>query len=205
MHFGQCRGVGEVVKVRMRDQDQIDLAQQSAYLVQATALGLAAGVERIAVYKFYDWNLPPSDETFGLIRADQSRRPAFDTWAMVIRHLNGVKSAAYTHTDDVGVVKLTYIDGRHSVVAWAKTEKFVKIEISAGDGTAILIDQYGTELPLLGANFGWYEITLNGARCNEIDKCPVGGNIKLISFDYPQDNPMVRVDSSSGTINLEFE
>ncbi len=69
---------------------QITLDQQGAFLAQAAALGLAAGADHIGVYKFYDWSLPPGAESFGLLRADGSRRPAFDTWAMVIRQMNGV-------------------------------------------------------------------------------------------------------------------
>ena len=116
----------------VRPQYQINLAQQSAFLVQASALGLAAGAERIAVYKFYDWNLPPGAETFGLIRADGSRRPAFDTWAMVIKNLNGVDQATLARSDSVDVVKLHYMDGHQMVIAWATTAEPTRIEVGLG-------------------------------------------------------------------------
>ena len=41
-----------------RPQFQIDLQHQAAFLVQAAALSLAAGAERVAAYKLYDQQLP---------------------------------------------------------------------------------------------------------------------------------------------------
>ena len=52
-------------------------------LVEPSALALAAGAERIAVYKLYDQHLPEGGESFGLLRPDQTPRPAFTTWQTV--------------------------------------------------------------------------------------------------------------------------
>ena len=95
---------------------QITLDQQGAYLVQAAALGLAAGADHIGVYKFYDWALPAGAELFGLIRADQSRRPAFDSWAMVIAQMTGVQSAQLAQTATADVVRLRRDDGQEIYV-----------------------------------------------------------------------------------------
>jgi hypothetical protein len=92
----------------VRPQYQINLEQQAAFIVQAAALGLASGAERIAVYKFYDWNLPPGGESFGLLRADGSRRPAFDAWAMVIKQFKGVKQGTVAQTPHAEAVRLTF-------------------------------------------------------------------------------------------------
>ena len=60
----------------VRPQYQVNLEQQAAFLVQAAALGLAAGAERIAVYKLYDQQLPEGGESFGLLYpADASPSP----------------------------------------------------------------------------------------------------------------------------------
>ena len=98
-----------------RPQWQITLDQQGAYLAQAAALGLAAGADHIGVYKFYDWSLPPGAESFGLMRADGSRRPAFDTWAMVIQQMNGVDSAVLAQSATADVVRLRRSDGQERV------------------------------------------------------------------------------------------
>lgn len=186
----------------VRPQYQIDLAQQSSYLVQATALALAAGTERIAVYKFYDWNLPPGDETFGLIRADQSRRPAFDTWAMVIRHLNGVESAQLAQTEMLDVVRLLHEDGHQTLVAWSKTAQSAQIQVSGMDGEVTLLDQYGREQNV-SPDSGQYTLSLTGARCNNVDKCPIGGQVQLLVL--PAGDITVEAVQSGQLTELTFE
>jgi hypothetical protein len=186
----------------VRPQYQIDLAQQSAYLVQTVALGLAAGVERIAVYKFFDWNLPPGDETFGLLRADQSRRPAFDTWAMVIRHLNGVEHAQLAQSEKVDVVRFSHEDGHQTVIAWSKTAESAQIQLSGLDQDVILLDQYGVEQTVTPEN-GQYRLSLVGARCDDVDKCPVGGQVQLLVL--PPGAITVQEVRSRQLIDLTFE
>jgi hypothetical protein len=186
----------------IRPQYQIDLAQQSAYLVQAVALGLAAGAERMAVYKFYDWNLPPDSETFGLIRADGSRRPAFDTWGMIIQRLNGVNEALRAQSDTVDVVWLTHEDGHQTIIAWAKTADAVQLQFSGGNSEATLLDQYGIEESIQPVN-GDYQVSFVGARCNKVDKCAVGGNAQLLVL--PPGNITVQEVRSGQVTDLLFE
>jgi hypothetical protein len=158
----------------VRPQFQLDLDQQAAFLVQATALGLAADVERMAVYKFYDWNLPPGDETFGIIRADQSRRPAYDSWAMVIREMSTVESADLARNDLLEIVRLNRQDGSVLWVAWARTESAVSLAVAGAD-TLTFFDHYAQPLQAESSS-GGYRIVLSGARCNPVDQCAVGGD-----------------------------
>ena len=183
----------------VRPQYQIDLAQQAAFLVQAAALGLAAGVERMAVYKFYDWNLPPGAESFGLLRPDQSRRPAFDSWAMVIRELNGVKSATLAQSDRVDAIRLSRTDGSQMVALWARKADVVQVQISATSTSATMIDQYGHQMAIEPVNHQ-YAISLEGARCNKTDGCAVGGNVELLML--PSGDMTIQEITSSGTIEI---
>jgi hypothetical protein len=65
---------------------QITLTQQADFIVQATALALGADVERIAVHKLFDSNYQPGATLpYGLLRPDNSRRPAFDAYAFAIQ------------------------------------------------------------------------------------------------------------------------
>lgn len=162
-----------------RPQYQLNLAQQSAFLVQASALALAAGVERIAAYKFYDWNLPPQGEAFGLIRADGSRRPAFETWKMVIRQFSGVQSAHYAQSEMLDAVRLERSDGQEILAVWTRTASGAQVRISATADTATLLDQYGEAVRLEAVN-GVYRVALDGARCTRRDGCAVGGNVALL-------------------------
>jgi hypothetical protein len=132
----------------------------------------------MAAYKFYDWNLPPGGEAFGLLRADGSRRPAFDAWAMVIQRMSGVEKAALAQTDLVDVVRLTHMDGRQTLVAWARTGTATQLHIQAEAGGRLL-DQYGHELGAQETS-GSYTLALDAARCNKKDGCAVGGAVQLL-------------------------
>jgi hypothetical protein len=181
---------------------QITLDQQASFLVQAAGLGLAAGADHIGVYKFYDWALPPGGESFGLLRADGSRRPAFDTWAMVIQNLNGVTQANLAQNADVDVVRLTRADGQEIIIAWARTSSPAQIQVSATSEQAQLYDQYGNMMiarPLSNQ----YALTLPGALCNEVDGCPVGGLVSLLV--QPQGDMTVDEITAGEIIPLGFQ
>lgn len=158
---------------------QVTLEQQSAYLVQAAALGLAAGADHIGVYKFFDWSLPPGAESFGLLRADETRRPAFDTWRMVIEQMQGVQTAQLVQTETANVVRLRRADGQDVYTAWARTAQGVQIRLGASESQAQFIDQYGKIMTLHPFD-GNYVLALPGAVCNAVDGCAVGGDVALL-------------------------
>ncbi len=180
---------------------QLDLAQQAAFLIQSAALGLAGGAERIAVYKFFDWSLPPGGETFGLLRADESRRPAFDTWGMVIRELSGVVKTSLAQTNTLAVVRLDYADGRTGILAWAQTATPTSIQVTTNETGAVLFDQYGHGETIISQN-GHYTLSLPGAICNSVDGCPVGGVVSLLSLSG---GGITVQEITSGSVDLTFE
>jgi hypothetical protein len=152
----------------------LDLTQQSAFLVQAAGLSLAAGAENIAVYKFFDQGLPPGGETFGLLRPDQSRRPAFDTWKMVIDYFSDETTTVRAQTERVDSIQMTHENNRVTLIAWARTAESGEIRVQATGKKAYLIDPYGHR-SILRPQQDYYVLPLVGADCNEIDGCPVGG------------------------------
>jgi hypothetical protein len=159
---------------------QLDLEQQAAYLVQAAALGLAAGVERMAVYKLYDQQLPPGGESFGILSpADQSPRPAFAAWQTVVRHFGGATLAQRARMESTDVVRLAFSDGHETLVLWARTAASTDVRVSASAEKAHLIDQYGNIILLRPVN-GFYTLSLPGAACNAVDGCAVGGPVSLL-------------------------
>ena len=162
---------------------QITLDQQASFVIQAAALGLAAGADHIGVYKFYDWSLPPSEESFGLLRADGTRRPAFNAWGAVIDHMNGVESAALAQTPQTDVVRLMREDGEMVLVGWARGRDDVQISVTAISDQAYLVDQMGVMIPIAPIE-GEYTVTLPAAICNERDNCPeeipVGGSVTML-------------------------
>ncbi len=185
----------------VRPQYQINLEQQAAFIVQATALGLAAGAERIAVYKFYDWNLPPGDETFGLLRADGSRRPAFDAWNMVIHQFRDVKQAKIARTEHAEAVQLTLADESLLYVLWARTAADVNLTAAASNDQIALMDQYGHNQTMVVDTKGQLVLALKGARCDKKDGCAVGGEVQLIHGSQTT----LQEITSNGTVEIKFE
>ncbi len=185
-----------------RPRWQITLDQQAAFLAQAAALGLAAGADAVGVYKFYDWSLPPGGEPFGLLRADASRRPAFETWQMVASQFNTVEAASLAQTERVDAVRLERSDGQQLLVTWARTGEPAMIRVSATEAQSQLLDQYGkivTLRPLDGA----YTLALPGASCDVTDGCPVGGLVSLLV--QPRGEMTVEEWTPAGIVPLVFE
>lgn len=182
---------------------QLDLEQQASFVVQAAALGLAAGAERIAVYKLYDQNLPPGGESFGILSpADQSPRPAYTAWQMVIRHLSGVTGASRANNDLVDAVRLTHQNGHETILLWARTEAPVQVQVSASAEKAQLLDQYGN-MRLVRPVDHYYTLTLPGATCNQVDGCAVGGPVSLLV--QPSGDTQINVLEAGGQTRLMFE
>lgn len=166
----------------VRPQFQITLEQQAAFMVQAAALGLAAGAERIAAYKLYDQQLPPGGESFGLLfPATATPRPAFYSWKVVIDNFNGVESAALARNERVNVVRLNHVSGSQTFVAWARSETATQIDIAATADKAYLLDQYGNQT-IIRPRDGTYILTLPGADCEDQEKegCVVGGAVSIL-------------------------
>jgi hypothetical protein len=130
-----------------RGDFRVTLDEQASYLIQAFALGLAAGVERIAVYPFVDAAQPNEFEPLGLVRTDGSTRPAFDAYRAASRHLRGARAGKVERADDATVVTLDHDDGRVTV-AWANGPQPAQRTIQPIGGSAVLVDRRGQEAPL---------------------------------------------------------
>jgi hypothetical protein len=179
---------------------QLNLEQQASFVVQSAALGLAAGAERIAVYKFYDVGLAVGAESFGLLRADASVRPVFYAWQMVSDTFDGVTDGTYAQSDSVDVVRLTHSNGQETLVAWARDADAAQIRVQATGTKAYLIDQYGGE-QIIRPLDGYYTLSLAGAHCNADDvvSCPVGGVVWVLV----QPGGDVSVEENNTPLNFE--
>ncbi|MDZ4769009.1 MAG: hypothetical protein SGJ24_07770 [Chloroflexota bacterium] len=162
---------------------QITLEGQSAFLVQAAASGFAAGAERIAAYKLFDWNLAPGAESFGLIRADETHRPAFDTWTRLAALASqwDTARASLARTATSVAVRLPHSDGRETIIAWARAADPVQVRITSSAGFATMGDAFGSAGQMAARN-GAFTVALPGAICNPIDGCPVGGQPLIVTL-----------------------
>lgn len=72
------------------------LDQQAAYVIQSTALALAAGVERYAIYKAVDEKPENDSDLYGLVRNDRSLKPAYLAYQVAASYFQDVQSAVYS-------------------------------------------------------------------------------------------------------------
>jgi hypothetical protein len=164
-------------------QFQITLDEQGAFIVQAFAMGLAAGAERIAVYKMAD---TPGDkaanpEPFGLVRMDGSRRPAFGAFQIAAAHLAGFRSATLDRRDEVAQVTVKR-GAQTTTVLWSRVTAPQRVTLGAraalGTAPAALIVNTQTGAAWTqGASGGHYTLDLPGATCTHVagGACLIGG------------------------------
>ena len=159
-----------------RPRFNIDLEQQAWFIVQAMALGFASGAERISVYKLIDIHLPPGGESFGMVRPDYSRRPAYDAYKLATRCFGGFTNV--TLREDPSYFHATFErPGELSHVAWARTPGGATVRIPASTEMAA---QVGLDYSITGVlpEEGQYVLQLSGQRCDE--ECLIGGEPLLL-------------------------
>ncbi len=150
----------------------IDLDQQAWYIVQAYALGFGNDAESIGVYKLIDVQLPPGGESFGIVRPDFSRRPAFDAYKTTVRYLSGFSGPVgrqqtsnyylFTFKRDEDVVR----------VLWSRRPLPMTLNVPALTDGALLVSATG-ETQTITPEEGAYAVRLEAARCD--GECLVGG------------------------------
>lgn len=155
----------------------VSLDEQAAYMPQALAMGMAAGAQRIAIYKLVD---TPGDkaanpEPFGLIRADGSYRPAFTAFQIATGMLAGATRASRDRWDDVGQVTVQQ-EGGSTTVLFSRVPGPRTAEVPAQTQTALLVDMWGRRQSVSAQN-GVYTINLPAAPCSQSagDYCMIGG------------------------------
>ncbi|MEK9162504.1 MAG: hypothetical protein AAB261_04330 [Chloroflexota bacterium] len=152
---------------------RITMNQQAAFIIQATSLALAAGAERIAIYKLYDeTGAAPGYESYGLYRTDGSPRPAAYAYRAVTTYFAHTQTAFISSQYDHHIVTLNRQDGI-TRVAWSRIGRETQITLYLGAGTR-LYDHLGRELPI--PYYGYTTLTLPAGDCEiGYGLCDVGG------------------------------
>jgi hypothetical protein len=170
----------------------VSLLEQAAYMPQVLSLALAAGVERIGIYKLIDTpgDYAANPEPFGLIRADGSPRPAFTATQVAIDRLAAAERATWV---DRGVVAQVVVEkpGEITRILWSRLPYAQTVEVAALSNQAILSDMWGNESSAVpGA--GVYSLTLPGAECNQTtgDYCMIGGPPLYLTEAIPSGAPL---------------
>ncbi len=172
----------------------VDLFEQAAFIPQSIATALAAGAERVAVYKLKDTagDRAANPEPFGLIRWDNSRRPAFDTYRVAIRLMAGTTAATRERWDAVGQVRLSQA-GQSTTVLFARLPDSQTARVPATAGEAELVDMWGERETITAAD-GVFTIELPGALCLQTiaNYCMIGGTTYYLIQVDDEMTPVIR-------------
>lgn len=156
---------------------KVSLREQAAFIPQALALAMAAGAERVCIYKLVDieTDKAANPEPFGLVRMDGSARPAFETTQVALALMRGATGFRWVDRHTIG--RVVWQQGERRVtMLWSRLPAWLTAQFPAQTGRATLIDAFGRERPI-SAREGYYRIDLPAAECQETveDYCMIGG------------------------------
>jgi hypothetical protein len=156
--------------------------EQAAFIPQALAVALAAGAERIAVYKLKDTETDraANPEPFGLVRLDGSYRPAYNTFQVASQYLAGANWAVRERWDEVGQVQVNQGDHTTTVI-FARLPSAQQAQVAATVDSALLINMWGDVQTITPAG-GRFFINLPAAPCSQSigDYCMIGGMVYYV-------------------------
>jgi hypothetical protein len=152
--------------------------EQAVFIVQAFSLEIAAGAERIGVYKMADTATDQSadPEPFGLVRLDGSRRPAFTAYQVATNYLAGFRSGSWDRRDEISLVTIDR-GSQTTTVVWARVPEPQTAIIAARTTQALLVDTWGSSLHVY-PDHGYYFVDLPAATCTQ--ECVGGAPFLLI-------------------------
>lgn len=162
---------------------RVTQAEQRAFVVQAFALALASGVERVAVYKMSDRpSIEPWEEPFGMVRQDGSRRPVYDAFRAVVSYMAGAKAARW---EDKGMFAMVLLDQgeRTTRIIWNWTAEPAVVVVPAAALMGIQFSLDGEERPSVAVG-GVHRLALPPAVCGQ-PRCDIGGEPVILTEDAP--------------------
>ena len=158
---------------------RVSLEEQAAFVLQEFALAFSHGAERVEFYKLRNSaDHPESIEPFGLLRADNSQRPAFDAYRVATTYLSGFRSAVHEQTrrHQRGDLRSRRHDDHRAV---DRRDRARQVRVTAIAANALLVDDRGNTMPISAVN-GAYTIALPGAACTNAPNCFIGGAPRLL-------------------------
>lgn len=157
----------------------ITLEEQAAFVIQEFSLAFAAGASRVQFYKLRNTaDHPESIEPYGLLRADDSPRPAFAAYRVLTTYLAGFRSARRERQGDVEAVTFDRGEGTVTVL-WTWGTRPVRVAVAAIAAGGELVDERGGARPIAAAG-GVYAVDLPAATCSNRAACIIGGAPRLL-------------------------
>src|SRR5579871_5283285 len=158
------------------------MQEQASYQIQAAAYAIAAGADKIFIYRLQDTDWP---EAFGLLRLDRTLRPAYVAYQVATHNLSFIDSATLLHLQNVEEVAMRRAADRITVL-WNRTPNRLVASIGARALTATLVDQTGAT-STVRASGGAYQIDLSPATDNNGDDANdyIIGGLPFIMLESP--------------------
>ncbi|GAB1420814.1 hypothetical protein MASR2M15_09370 [Anaerolineales bacterium] len=159
---------------------QLDLNQQAQFLVQAAALSIASGADRVAAYKLIDQGLPEGAESFGILTpGSYEPRPAYFAWQMLNDHFQNLEAAQYLKSKYISAVLFKHLNGTHSLMLWANTEQAASLDLYT-DASKIYQLSLNDNLTIVRPSPDFYNFSLPPAQCTDKDGCFIGGDVLIL-------------------------
>ncbi len=156
----------------------VSTTEQANFVIQAYALLIAGGAQRIEFYKMKNSPEHPEDiEPYGLVRSDGTRRPAFDAFKVVTTYFADFSKYEWIHEGSVYAITLDRGE-QTTTVLWNTARQDMTFTINAIAPQALLVDELGGTQPIDAVN-GVYTLVLPGATCSAGD-CFIGGAPRLL-------------------------
>lgn len=162
----------------------ISLEQQADYIVQASALALAGGVERMAVYRLYDDNfVNGQSEPWGLVRSDGSLRPGFYAYRQVIERM-GSASSVQRYANEAATLITAAVPAGTLYILWTNDFQGGSFVIEGGFGAGEIIEVANAagELTPVSAENGSLVIEALPAEQIDMPWVVVGGSTRLVTL-----------------------
>jgi hypothetical protein len=183
-------------------QFNVSLEQQADFIVQASAIALAEGVDRMAVYKLYDDNFTAGvSEPWGLVRADGSLRPAYDAYRQMIGSLTGAQNIQRFSSNGATLVAASFPE--HTVyMMWSDTFNGGEFLIGGGLGAETpVFDAAGIPVPAALAADGSLLIDAPAAERIDVSWVVVAGPVRVLTVGGPM-RPVQFRATGGGTVQL---
>lgn len=138
------------------------MTEQAGFVLKAFALSLAAGVERVFAFQFYDDDVGPHD-WYGLVRNDGTPRPAYRAYQTAGKYLSWATRADRDVFGRTDAVVLRGTPHGKVTLLWARGQRNDVAKVVAQSSSAILVDTQGNERPIRPVD-GAYLIPVAGGN-----------------------------------------
>ena len=122
------------------------MAEQADFVIEAFAYGLAAGIQRLSIYRMADDPTDPSGP-WGLLHYDGTPRPAFQAFQTAVRQFSGATNVQFK--EQPYLASLSFDRGSDKVwLFWATGTAAVTGSAPLLGNAAVLVDKNGARTPV---------------------------------------------------------